>query len=649
MGFLSPWFLLAGIAVAVPLILHLFHRHEAQRVVFPAIQYLLRTERDHARTIRFRQLLLLLLRTLAITALVLVGARPFLRGGGGVHEPTTLVIILDNSMSSGRIVDEERVLERLKRAALESLDRVGHEDRVWVLRAGEPWAPAIQGTTEELVEAVRDTEVSAAGGNVSEALERAHSLVSQSTHDLREIHLISDGQADPGSGVLDIGAVSLVIYAADLLAGANSHLDSLSIGGGLAPLANERSQLALRVDGVGEGADRPLRLIVDGSIRGAVSGAVGTTAVLPFGPFTIGWISGFVETDPDALAADDRRYFAFSVRPAPIVSTSGARSFFLESALAVMESADRVRRSSPGTPPDARLALGAAGLNEADVPAVVFPDGDPNTLPALNRRLAAAGVPWRYAIAPARGEAGVVTTPEIPVDLSETRVRSHFQLIPDARADTSRVLARLTSGEPWIVDADTGAGRVLLLASPIEEDASSLPVTAVMIPLLDWALGTWSAGEGASGEVSAGSAIPLPVETAVVVDARGNSHPVQGLKKFEETRWAGIYDLLSDEGTIARVAVNPPSSESSMNTLTENSFRVGEGGSVTFLRNRDRWRRGIFLDSQGPEVGREFLVITLLLLLIESFVAAAGATGQARNTKRSGQHELPAAPAQSEA
>ena len=99
MGFLSPIFLLAGLAVAVPLILHLFHRRDAKRMVFPALQYLLRTEKEHARTIRFRQLLLLLLRIAAVLLLVGAGARPFLHGGGGVHDPTATVLIVDNSMS----------------------------------------------------------------------------------------------------------------------------------------------------------------------------------------------------------------------------------------------------------------------------------------------------------------------------------------------------------------------------------------------------------------------------------------------------------------------------------------------------------------------------------------------------------------------
>jgi len=628
MGFLSPWFLLAGVAVAVPLILHLFHRQDAPRVVFPAIQYLLRTEREHARTIRFRQLLLLLLRSLAVLFVVLVGAGPFLRGGGGVHEPTALVIILDNSMSSARVVDDVRVLEGLKTAALESLDRVGDRDRVWLLRAGEPWAPALQGTAEELAHAVRDTDLSAAAGNLEGALQRARSLVEQSNLEVREIHLIGDGQADPDSPVLDAGDIAVVVFAAAQLEGSNSYLDSLTVGGGLAPLANERSQLALRVDGVDADATPPLRLVVDGRIRAAVSGALGATAVLPFGPFTSGWITGFVETDPDALAADDRRYFALAVRPAPIVATTGTSSFFLESALPVLEAAGRVRRARQGETPDVLIALGGAGLGASGIPTIVIPEEDPTTLPALNRRLASAGVPWQYTLAVAQGEAGVVTTPGFPVDMSETRVRSHFQLTPGPLADTPRVLARLSSGEPWIVEVTTEDGAALLLASPIEEGASSLPVTAVMIPLLDWTLGSWSARRGRHGEIAAGSPIPLAPEVTLVLDPSGTSNPVRGTGAFQETRWAGIYDLMSEEGIVSRIAVNPPSSESSMISLSEGSFRTGESGSVAFVPNRNRWSRSIFVDSQGPEVGRELLVAALLLLLVESLVAAAGTTGR---------------------
>ena len=93
MGFLNPVFLAAGLAIAVPLILHLVHRHEPRRLAFPALRYLQRTERQHARQIRLRQLLLLLLRV--VTILFIVIADEALCGGdrAGLHRKASCNMI----------------------------------------------------------------------------------------------------------------------------------------------------------------------------------------------------------------------------------------------------------------------------------------------------------------------------------------------------------------------------------------------------------------------------------------------------------------------------------------------------------------------------------------------------------------------------
>ncbi|RMH18264.1 MAG: hypothetical protein D6701_06580, partial [Gemmatimonadetes bacterium] len=145
MGFLNPWMLAVGALAAVPILLHLLHRHDRRRVAFPALRYLLRTEEEHARSIRLTQWLLLLLRVSAVLLLGAAAARPFVAGGGRAHEPTAVVIVLDNSASSGRVEGERRVLDRLRAAARTTVRTAGPGDRLWLLRAGEPWAPALPG------------------------------------------------------------------------------------------------------------------------------------------------------------------------------------------------------------------------------------------------------------------------------------------------------------------------------------------------------------------------------------------------------------------------------------------------------------------------------------------------------------------------
>lgn len=69
--------LLAGAAlVAVPILLHLLMRQQPKRIIFPAVRFIRQRQQSNRRRLRFRHLLLLTARCLAILLLVLAVARP---------------------------------------------------------------------------------------------------------------------------------------------------------------------------------------------------------------------------------------------------------------------------------------------------------------------------------------------------------------------------------------------------------------------------------------------------------------------------------------------------------------------------------------------------------------------------------------------
>jgi len=69
-----------------------------------------------------------------IVVIVLAAARPLVPlRGGGAHQPTAAVIVLDNSPSSGAIVDGGLVLDRLRVVAHASVGRTTPADRVWLM------------------------------------------------------------------------------------------------------------------------------------------------------------------------------------------------------------------------------------------------------------------------------------------------------------------------------------------------------------------------------------------------------------------------------------------------------------------------------------------------------------------------------------
>src|SRR3989454_9124375 len=120
-SFIPPLALLGLAAAAIPALLHLLQRRIPPELDFPPVRYLSAAERESARRLKLRHLLLLILRTALIVVIVLAAARPLVPlRGGGAHQPTAAVIILDNSPSSGAIVDGGLVLDRLRVAARSS-------------------------------------------------------------------------------------------------------------------------------------------------------------------------------------------------------------------------------------------------------------------------------------------------------------------------------------------------------------------------------------------------------------------------------------------------------------------------------------------------------------------------------------------------
>ena len=98
MSFLFPAFLIGGLAVAVPIVLHLLRREHLPRVPFSDIRFLQAARVEQARRRRLRELWLLALRVVALLLLALAFARPFLTDAAAPDRPVTVVLI-DTSFS----------------------------------------------------------------------------------------------------------------------------------------------------------------------------------------------------------------------------------------------------------------------------------------------------------------------------------------------------------------------------------------------------------------------------------------------------------------------------------------------------------------------------------------------------------------------
>src|SRR6266508_4719656 len=192
LSFIHPLALLGLAAAAIPALLHLLQRRIPPEFDFPPVRYLSAAERESARRLKLRHLLLLILRTALIVAIVLAAARPLVPlRGGGAHQPTAAVIILDNSPSAGAVVDGGLMLDRLRVAARASVGRTTSADRIWLMLCD---GVLRGGSRDALLATIDSTHTGWQRLDLGQAVERAARLVNAQPLPGREVHLLSDLQ-----------------------------------------------------------------------------------------------------------------------------------------------------------------------------------------------------------------------------------------------------------------------------------------------------------------------------------------------------------------------------------------------------------------------------------------------------------------------
>jgi len=629
MGLLNPWWLLLGGAVAVPLIIHLLQRHQGPRVIFPAVRYLKKAEREHARRIRLRQLLLLLLRIFVLLIIAFAAARPFIRGAGSGHAPTAVVIVLDNSLSSGLVTGDRRVLDELKDRALETLTRAGPDDRFWLLRAGAPWEPALPGAAATIAERVRQTQPSAARADIVAAVARARAILMQGAAGrATEIQLLSDLQNSNLRGTLDgDDDIPVVVWSPRRSTQANASVAAITVGGGLTPRAGERSSVVAHIGGSARDSVN-VRLSLEGRIAGAALATPGSAAVIPLPARNASLVTGEVQIDADALRADDSRHFVAIVAPPPSVALTRTTPFVAQ-ALTVLAGARRITRATSN---NADVVIAPAGVGTESAggtgSVVILAPETPVELPAVNRRLAALGINWQLEQAP---PADLRFPPAVGGDellrgLASVRVTTRYTLRPTGTTSQDSVMLRLDDGSAWAVRGTRArGGRFTLIASPLTVEATTLPASAVMIPLVDRLTGWWSAADAPRSEAAPGERVALPRTADLVIGPDGARHEVTGSSTFNEANETGVYRVVAGDKMIGAFVVNPARAESELEYADDRRVeRALSALDVKLADDAGAWTRHTYDSRVGQEFWRALLLMLLALLILEAIAAATG-------------------------
>src|SRR5690606_9184105 len=244
------------------------------------------------------------------------------------------------------------------------------------------------------------------------------------------------------------------------------------------------------------------------------------------------------------------RFFAARVLPPPAVAVLGSQPF-IEDALEVLAEAGRIRRATSG----ADVAILPAGVGAESFSGatalVILPPASATELPAANRRLAAAGIPWRFE-APATGESRFAPEQEDALlrGLADARVRQFYPLTRTNGSATDSVLIRMSDGGAWAVRGTRSVGGAyVVLASPLTAEASTIPTSALMVPLLDRITAAWARAVAPRTDLPPATEIALPSGATTVERPDGTRDDVTGSTTYRLGVDPGVYRVLAGDST----------------------------------------------------------------------------------------------------
>ncbi len=216
--FVSPMMLGFGALIAIPILIWLFNRYRYKKVEWAAMEFILRALKKNRRRLQLENLLLLLLRILAILLFVFAIARPRApTNPAQVADEETgrvrrnVVIVLDNSWSMGYRLGAETVFNRGVLASREILRSLKAGDRVALVEASDgaqaitsrPYSLDERGVVA-MVSKLDDIRLSNRPGEVSPILRQIPAVLRRfdpggaegtaTTKSAKTVYLITDAQ-----------------------------------------------------------------------------------------------------------------------------------------------------------------------------------------------------------------------------------------------------------------------------------------------------------------------------------------------------------------------------------------------------------------------------------------------------------------------
>lgn len=320
MQFLFPVFLAASAAIAIPVLVHLFYFRRFRKVYFTNVRFLKEIKEQRASRSRLRNLLVLAARILAVLALVLAFAQPFIpQGESGRSGPKAVGVYVDNSFSMQSLSQDVPLLDLAKAKARQIIEGYGPQDRFQVMSNDFSAKGQRLVSKEEALTLVDEIAVSASSPTLRTVLMRQRQTLVSDSERKAVSYLVSDFQVTEGNAEIPIDSlVEVVAVPLKALREQNVSIDSVWFEGPVL-VSRQPNTMLVKLSNHGEAPVEQVRLaIMEGGQEKPVAtldlpGGSSVTDTVVFTPQGSGWQSIEFRINDYPIQFDDRYFLAAEV------------------------------------------------------------------------------------------------------------------------------------------------------------------------------------------------------------------------------------------------------------------------------------------------------------------------------------------------
>lgn len=667
MGFVYPYFLFGLLAVAIPIVIHLFNLRRFKKVYFTNVEALKQIELETRKANKTNNILLLLLRCLIIALIVLLFAKPYIkdesrslvREGGN-----TVLVFVDNSFSMENAANKGSLLDKAKDRAREIAMQYSSSDAFCLMTQELSGKERHFLSREDFLAALSEVELSPASLPLSQIIKQTHAYLASNGKREAVCFFLSDFQASmfdqeafPKDSIED---VFVPLHAENA---ANVFVDSLWFENALIK-KGEQAVLNVKITNHSpqEVEKLPVKLFVSGKQLTAATADIAEmsseTLQLSFSVPESGILHSKISINDSPVSFDDDSFFTLLVRDRVKVlsiNASGENKYL--SRLFSRDADVEFENMSAQNPDFSRLDYQSMvilnGLNEltsgftAEIEAflqkggslIVLP-GEKMNLESCNEALARLSLPCfepmrqtseRVADLDVENKLfkGVFTS--LTDNMEMPTVRKYYPLARRG-AVAAQSIMRLSGGDDFLVVSPRAECDVYMFCSPFEEQWSNFPLQSLFVPTL-WNMCTMSRklpkvyytlDKEPLIDLSAFTALDNNQVLTVKNTETSQSFIPQMLKQggktslrlLGQTKHAGSYDILQGDSLRGGFSLNYPRSESRLEFLDEGELknRLAKSG----ISSSRVFSSRALAESQiaKSDVGFSFTVVLILLSLI---------------------------------